>query len=78
MAPPFLDVRLVEPLVVGRDKVDPLKDLERPLSRMGRSRNDDVSADPCRQRPDPHGFDELTATSGVLQPCPLRRDLKHR
>jgi hypothetical protein len=66
LLPPFLDVPLVEPLVVGRDEVDPLKDLERLLSRMGPSRNDEISAEPSRQRSGPHGFDEFTATSGVF------------
>jgi hypothetical protein len=37
---------------------------------MGPSRNNDVSADPCRQRPGPHGFDEFTATSGVFGHAP--------
>ena len=72
---PFLHVPVVEPLVVGWDEVNPLKDLERLLSRTCPLRNHDIGADPGRQRPRPHGFDEFTATSGVSShtALPFRR-----
>ena len=67
---PFLDVRLIEPLVVGRDEMHPMKDLEGLPGGTGPFGDDDTGADPGRQRPGSHGFDESTATSGAWHMSP--------
>jgi hypothetical protein len=36
------------------------------LSGMGPSRNDDISAEPCRQSPGPHGFDEFVCGLALM------------
>src|SRR5262249_42600105 len=63
---PVLDALAVEPRVVGRDEVNPLKNLEGLPRGPGPPWNDDVGAYPSCERAPAHSFDEIAAAGGAV------------